>query len=85
MLRSPGMTTKFNVKFSDGDYGTVTQLAGWMDGTMADVVREALSVFAWVAREYRQGATLTIRRQDGSTVELVVPSLQRIRADADAD
>lgn len=72
-------TSKFNVKFSEATYGTVTTLAGWMDGTMADVVREAISTFAWLVREYRQGSTLTIQRRDGPPVELALPSLERFR------
>jgi hypothetical protein len=74
---------KFNVKLSDDTYRVVGELAGLMDGTMADVIREALSVFWWVASEYRQGNQLMIRRGDQIT-ELMVPSLERLRAAAPA-
>jgi hypothetical protein len=73
--------TKFNVKFSDNAYRAVAELAGWMGATMADVIRDALSLFWWLAKEYRQGNRLLIQR--GETVtELLIPSLERLRADA---
>jgi len=72
--------TKFNVKFSDNTYRAVAELARWTDGTMADVIREALSVFWWLAKEYRQGNRLLIQR--GETVtELLIPSLERMTAE----
>jgi hypothetical protein len=52
-----------------------------MDGTMADVIREALSVFWWLAKEYRQGSRLMIQRGDSIT-ELMIPSLERLKSDA---
>ena len=73
--------TKFNVKFSDSTYQAVGQLARWTDGTMADVIREALSVFWWIAKEYGQGHRLLIQRGDQVT-ELLIPSLERLKADA---
>lgn len=72
---------KFNVKLSDDTYRDMGELAGLMDGTMADVIREALSVFWWVASEYQQGNQLMVRRGDQIT-ELMVPSLERVRAAA---
>jgi hypothetical protein len=68
---------KFNVKFSDATYRVVGELAEWMDGSMADVIREALSVFWWLAKEYRQGGRLMVRRGDDVT-ELMIPSLERL-------
>ena len=59
--------TKFNVKFSDSTYRAVAELARWTDGTMADVIREALSIFVWLAKEYRQGNRLLIQRGDQIT------------------
>lgn len=70
---------KFNVKLSDSTYGVVRELAEEMDGTMADVVREALSVFWWLAKEYREGNRLMVRRYDQVT-ELMIPSLERLNA-----
>jgi hypothetical protein len=72
---------KFNVKFSDRTYGIVGELAELMDGSMADVIREALSVFWWLAKEYRQGGKLTVRRGD-ELIELMIPSLERLAAGA---
>ena|SRR5215471_1742487 len=72
--------TKFNVKFSDSTYRAVGELARWTDGTMADVIREALSIFWWLAKEYRQGNRLLIQRGDQVT-ELMIPSLERLMAD----
>ena|SRR5258708_29448389 len=73
--------TKFNVKFSDSTYRAVGELAKWTDGTMADVIREALSIFWWLAKEYRQGSRLLIQRE-GKLTELMIPSLARLRSDA---
>jgi hypothetical protein len=73
--------TKFNVKFSDSTYRAVGELAKWTDGTMADVIREALSIFWWLAKEYRQGSRLLIQRGDKIT-ELMIPSLERLKSDA---
>jgi hypothetical protein len=75
--------TKFNVKFSDSTYQAVGELAKWTDGTMADVIREALSIFWWLAKEYRQGSRVLIKRGDQVT-ELMIPSLERSRAEAEA-
>jgi hypothetical protein len=66
---------KFNVKLPDATYRTVGELAGWMDGTMADVIREAIAVFWWLAKEYRQGNRLLIRRDD-EYAELLIPGLE---------
>jgi hypothetical protein len=73
--------TKFNVKFSDSTYRAVGELARWMDGTMADVIREALSILWWLAKEYRQGNRLLIQRGDQIT-ELLIPSLARLTENA---
>lgn len=72
--------TKFNVKFSDNAYRAVGELAGWMGASMADVIRESLSLFWWLAKEYRQGNRLLIQRGNEVT-ELVIPSLERLRSD----
>jgi hypothetical protein len=72
--------TKFNVKFSDNAYQAVGELAGWMGASMADVVRESLSLFWWLAKEYRQGNRLLIQRGNEVT-ELLIPSLERLRAE----
>jgi predicted transcriptional regulator len=69
--------TKFNVKFSDNTYRAVSELAHETDATMADVIREALSIYVWLAKEYRQGNKLLIQRGEQVT-ELLVPSLERM-------
>ena len=51
-----------------------------MGVTMADVIRESLSLFWWLAKEYRQGNRLLIQRGNAVT-ELLIPSLERLRAD----
>jgi hypothetical protein len=71
---------KFNVKLSDSTYRDMSALADLTDGTMADVFREALSIFAWLAKEYRQGNRLMIKRGDDLT-ELLIPSLARTVAE----
>ena len=78
--------TKFNVKFSDAMHATVSELARWMDGSMADVIREALTTFAWIAREYRRGNRLMIQREGTSApVELFLPNFERFREVPEGD
>jgi hypothetical protein len=72
---------KFNLKLSDSTYRILGALAESTDATMADVFREALSIFWWLEKEYRQGNRLMIKRGDELT-ELLIPSLARPSAAA---
>jgi hypothetical protein len=73
-----GGVTKFNVKFQDAMYRLVLGLAGRLETSMADVIREALSLYGWAAHEHEQGNKLLIQRGD-EVSEVVIPSLQRLR------
>ncbi len=75
-----GGMTKFNVKFHAAMYRLMTDLAERLEVPMADVIRESLSLYGWMAREYRQGSKLLIQRGDEVT-ELVIPSLERLRSE----
>lgn len=69
---------KFNLNLSDSAYADVTEMANRLDVSMADVVRQALSLLRWIANEYSAGHRLLIQRGD-SVTELVVPDLERFR------
>lgn len=79
----PGMT-KFNIKFHEAMYQLVSALAKRLDASMADVIREALSLYAWTAQEYEGGGRLLLQKGDEIT-QVVIPSLERLRAEAGPD
>src|SRR6266536_1638998 len=76
--RMGGGVTKFNVKFHDAMYQLVVRLAGRLGVPMADVIREALSLYGWAAHEHEQGSRLLVQRGHDIT-EVVIPSLQQLR------
>jgi len=68
--------------FSEGTHQVLTSLTQRLDVSMADVIRDALSIFCWFARERSAGSRLLIQRGTEIT-ELIIPSLERLRpADA---
>jgi hypothetical protein len=69
---------KFNLNLSDSAYTDVSDVASRLDISMADVVREALSLLLWIIREISAGNRLLIQRGDQVT-EVVVPELERLR------
>jgi hypothetical protein len=69
--------SKFNVKFSDGTHEVLVDLSQKLETSMAEVIREALSLYWWVARERSAGSRLLVQRGDEVT-ELVIPSLERL-------
>lgn len=69
---------KFNVNFSDSTHAAVVELSERMDVPMADVIREALSLLWWLARESMAGNRILIQRGDQVT-ELMIPSLEALR------
>jgi hypothetical protein len=69
---------KFNLNLSESTYADVGEMADRLDISMADVVREALSLLLWIIHEIRAGNRLMIQRGDQIT-ELVVPELERLR------
>jgi hypothetical protein len=69
----PGRVVR--VRFSESAYRTMLQLAGAERSTMAAVMREALSVYSWLAREQSQGNLFLVRRGEVVT-ELRIPSLE---------
>ncbi len=70
---------RFNVNFSASTHEAVVQLSERLDLPMADVVREALSLFWWVSQETEAGNTLLIQR-GGQVTELLIPSLKHALA-----
>jgi hypothetical protein len=69
--------SKFNVNFSDGTHRVLLDIAQQQGTSMADVIREALSLYWWFARERSAGSRFLVQR--GSEVaELVIPSLERL-------
>ena len=69
---------KFNRNLSESAYAEVSELAGGLDITMAEVVREALHLLGWIAREINADNHLLIRRGD-VVVELTVLELEMLR------
>lgn len=69
---------KFNVKFSDSTYRAVATLAEKLEVSMADVIREALSLYWWAGKECMAGSRLLIQRGSEIT-ELVIPSLEQLK------
>lgn len=78
MSSIPARTVKFNVKFNHELHSDLQAAAGELDVTMADIVRDAIEVWLWMADEHRTGATVLIQRSDG-IVELREPLLERLR------
>src|SRR5690349_16712131 len=77
LSRSPTMT-KFNVNFADRTHEAMVSLSEMLGISMADVLREALSLFWWIAREVMAGNRILIQRGDQVT-ELLLPSLDALR------
>ncbi len=69
---------KFNVNFSEGTYQAIGDLARDLDASMADVIRDALSLYSWVAKEYSHGNRLLVQRDDDVT-ELVITGLEPLQ------
>jgi hypothetical protein len=72
------MGAKFNLNLSDTAYEEVGELSRKLDLSMADVVREALSLLWWISKEIGSGNRLLIQRGDQVT-ELLYPGLERLR------
>lgn len=70
---------KFNVNFSDGTYDALADMSHRLDQPMAEVLREALSIYGWLIREASRGSTLMIERQGKPPTELLLPYLERLR------
>ena len=68
---------KFNVKFSDGTHQVLTEISQKLGTSMADVIRDALSLYWWFIRERSAGSRLLVQRGSDVT-ELVIPSLERL-------
>jgi hypothetical protein len=73
---------KFNVNFSESTYGALTDMSKRLDQPMAEVIREALSIYGWLVREASNGSTLLIQRGDRPPTELLIPYLERLQAPA---
>ena len=73
---------KFNVKFSDSTHRVIAWLADRLEISMADVIREALSLYWWIAKERMEGNRLLVQR-GAEITEMVVPSLEQLRQGPD--
>ncbi len=75
---------KFNVHFSDSAYQDLADMSDQLDQPMAEVIREALSMYRWLIKETAQGSTLLVQRDhDRPPQELLVPYLDRLRDHAE--
>jgi hypothetical protein len=70
---------KFNVNFSQSTYEALTDMSKRLDQPMAEVIREALSIYGWLLREASAGSTFLIQRGDRAPSELVIPYLERLK------
>jgi hypothetical protein len=68
---------KVSLNLSPKTSKAVTVLAERLDMEMAEVVREALSCYWWLAKERSAGTRFQVQR-DGELTELAVPSLDRL-------
>jgi hypothetical protein len=67
----------FRITFSDGTRQVLADLSQGLGTSVGEVIREALSLYWWFARERSAGSRLLVQR--GSEVrELRVPSLDRL-------
>jgi hypothetical protein len=62
-------------RFSTQSYAVLTQMATALHVTASDVMREALGVYRWLARERGQGGRFLVQRGCEVT-ELTIPSLE---------
>jgi hypothetical protein len=62
-------------RFSAQSYGTLAQMAAATHMTASNVVRDALSLYWWLAREHGKGSRFLVQR-DAAVTELVLPSLE---------
>lgn len=67
---------KFNVKLSDDMYRRGREVSEWMHFPIADVIREAVSIYRLLAVEYRQGGRPLVQRVGGEVVEMRFPILE---------
>src|SRR5215471_5219574 len=67
----------FCIEFSDGTRQVLGDLSQRLDTSVAEVIRESLSLYTWVVRERSAGSRLLVQRGEEVT-ELVIPSLERL-------
>src|SRR5215467_8012026 len=70
--------TKFNINFSPHVYRLVGEMALEREQAMADVIRDAISLAAWVDDELRHKNRILIER-DGVVTELLLPHAGRLQ------
>jgi len=68
---------EFRITFSDGTRKVLTDISQALGTSIGDVIRDALSLYWWFARERSSGSRLLVQRGSQIT-ELVVPSLERL-------
>jgi hypothetical protein len=64
-----------NVRFTPNAHRVAMQLANATRVTPSELVRDALSVYWWLAREHGQGHSFLVRRGNAIT-EVTLPSLR---------
>ena len=68
---------KFGMSLSEHTSLTYAVLAARLEMPMEEVIRDALSLYWWVARERSSGSRLLVQRGDQVT-ELAIPNLDRL-------
>lgn len=65
--------TRVTVDLSEAQYGLLTALESAMgDGSTADVIRDALRLYAWIADQHAAGGKVQVVRPDGSAETVVL-------------
>lgn len=72
------MPQKFNVYLSDREYDRLQGLSAEHDRPMADVLREAIWLLDYMAREIAADGRFGVQRPEGQA-EIVLPLLEGIR------
>ena len=74
--RRPGERIFSTVTYSANAYEMLSALATATHVTTSDVVRVALSIYWWLAREHGQGSRFMVLRDREWLTDLVIPSLE---------
>jgi len=65
------MAHQVNVRFSDQAYRTVQDLAARRGVSMGEIMRQAISVYAWAEEERLQGGHILVEKSNGEIRQLL--------------
>ncbi len=70
---------RFNISFADSTHEALVDMSVRLDRSVAEVIREALSIYGWLIREASNGTTFLVQRGSRSPSELVIPYLEQLQ------